>query len=76
MSEIVFPEMSSTEGATGLVTTWFAENGEAVEAGDLLAEVAMDKVDMEIRAQSSGTLTILVGEEVEVAQGTPIGRID
>lgn len=76
MSEITFPEMSSTEGATGVIVTWFFSDGEQVEADDLLAEVAMDKVDMELHAQTAGTLRIVVGEEVEVAQGSVIGRIE
>lgn len=76
MSEVVFPEMSSEPDATGVIVTWFAADGEQVEADDLIAEVAMDKVDMELHAPSSGTLRIVVGEEVEVAQGSVIGTIE
>lgn len=76
MSDVLFPEMSSDADAKGVIVTWFASSGESVEADDLLAEVAMDKVDMELHAEHAGTLTILVPEETEVAQGSVIARID
>ncbi|WP_309066548.1 lipoyl domain-containing protein [Microbacterium sp.] len=76
MSEVRFPEMSSDVDATGVIVTWFATTGEQVQADDLIAEVAMDKVDMELHAEASGVLTVLVPEETEVAQGAVIGTID
>ena len=76
MSDVLFPEMTTDADATGVITTWFAENGDDVQTGDLIAEVAMDKVDAEVVAAESGVLTILVAEEAEVAQGAAIGRID
>ncbi|GAB6858639.1 lipoyl domain-containing protein [Microbacterium xylanilyticum] len=76
MTEVTFPEMSAEAGATGVIVTWFASEGEQVQADDLIAEVAMDKVDMEIHAESSGILRIVVPEETEVAQGSVIARIE
>lgn len=76
MSEITFPEMSADASATGVIVTWFASDGEQVERDDLIAEVAMDKVDQEIHAAESGILRIVVGEETEVAQGSVIARIE
>ncbi|MBS1673313.1 MAG: biotin attachment protein [Actinobacteria bacterium] len=76
MSDVTFPEMSSDPAATGVIVTWFASEGEQVEPDDLLAEVAMDKVDQEIHAVRSGILRIVVPEETEVAQGSVIARIE
>ncbi|WP_345101467.1 lipoyl domain-containing protein [Nocardioides kongjuensis] len=59
----------------GTLATWFAEDGSNVAEGDLLAEVAVDKVDMEIVAASAGILTHAVEEGAVVVQGAVIGTI-
>lgn len=76
MTDIRFPQMSEDATATGVVVTWFAHSGEQVTEGSLVAEIAMDKVDQEIKAPASGVLTIVVPEEQEVAQGAVIARIE
>ncbi|MDQ0094996.1 biotin/lipoyl-containing protein [Paeniglutamicibacter psychrophenolicus] len=76
MSQILFPVMTEDAEAKGVVVTWFFEDGEQVEVGDLVAEVAMDKVDREIKAEDAGVLRVLVPEEEAVAQGAVIGRIE
>lgn len=76
MSDVIFPEMSSDAEAQGVVVTWFFQTGEEVEPDDLIAEIAMDKVDMEIHADQGGTLTVLVPEEQAIVQGTVIARIE
>jgi pyruvate/2-oxoglutarate dehydrogenase complex dihydrolipoamide acyltransferase (E2) component len=76
MSEILFPTMSKDDPeAEGVVSTWFVSDGDQVEEGELLAEVAVDKVDMEILAPHGGTVTILVAEDQAVAQNKPIATI-
>ncbi|EMQ97363.1 lipoyl domain-containing protein [Paeniglutamicibacter gangotriensis] len=76
MSQILFPVMTEDSGAKGVIVTWFFEDGEPVEVGDLIAEIAMDKVDREIKAEAAGVLRVLVPEEEAVMQGTVIGRIE
>jgi pyruvate/2-oxoglutarate dehydrogenase complex dihydrolipoamide acyltransferase (E2) component len=76
MTEILFPRMSETEGATGVLVTWFVDPGAPVSPSTLVAEVAMDKVDAEVYPDSAGVITLLVEEGAEVVQGTPIARVD
>lgn len=77
MADIVFPTLSQDDPeAEGVVSTWFVSSGDHVEEGDLIAEVAVDKVDMEIVAPQSGTVTILVPEEQAVLQLKPIATIE
>ncbi|KHK97129.1 biotin attachment protein [Microbacterium mangrovi] len=76
MSDVVFPSMSDDTDAQGVVITWFVESGERVEADDLIAEIAMDKIDMEIHAERGGILTVLVPEDQATAQGSVIARIE
>jgi len=77
MSEsIAFPVMSKEPDATGVVATWFVKSGETVTAGQVIAEVMVDKVSVDIEAPTSGVVTLLVEEEASVAQGDAIARID
>lgn len=75
MSDVTFPKMSEVDGTVGVVVTWFAQDGDRVEVGDLLGEVAVDKVDAEVRAEAAGTFSIVAPEESEVAQGAVIATI-
>jgi len=70
------PEMgeSVTEGT---VLEWHVSEGESVEEGQTMVEVSTDKVDAEVPAPASGTVTKLmvqVDEEVDV--GKPLAEID
>ena len=76
MTEIVFPVMSDTEGASGVIVTWFVDSGDPVTPSTLVAEVAMDKVDAEVYPEAAGTITLLAPEGAEVVQGKPIARVD
>jgi pyruvate/2-oxoglutarate dehydrogenase complex dihydrolipoamide acyltransferase (E2) component len=75
MTEVVFPPTGDAE-AEGVVATWFAEEGEEVVEGDLIAEVAVDKVDMEITAPVSGVIRLLAEEGDVRKPGAVIARID
>lgn len=76
MAEILFPAMSENDPeAEGVVSTWFVADGDQVEEGDLIAEVAIDKADMEIVAPRAGTITLVVSEDQAVAQNSPIATI-
>src|SRR3712207_1711100 len=74
--EITLPQVGeSVTEAT--VLEWLKQEGERVEAGEPLVEVSTDKVDTEIPAPSSGTLTkILVQPDSTVNVGDPLGEID
>ncbi len=76
MADVLFPSMSENDPeAEGVVSTWFVTEGDRVEEGDLIAEVAVDKADMEIVAPESGTISLLVGEDQAVTQNSPIAKI-
>lgn len=73
---ITFPEMSNDPDAQGVVATWFAQTGETVKAGQIVAEVMVDKVSLDIESPADGTITCLVDEEGTAKQGQEIARID
>ncbi len=60
----------------GTVLEWSVKVGDAVKQGDTVVEISTDKVDMELPAPASGTITeILAGEGETVTVGQVIGRI-
>jgi pyruvate/2-oxoglutarate dehydrogenase complex dihydrolipoamide acyltransferase (E2) component len=75
MTDVVFPPVSKDD-AEGVLATWFVGDGEPVSEGDLIAEVAVDKVDMEITAPASGVIHLLAKEGDVRKQGTVIARIE
>ncbi len=69
MIEVRLPREGSTTMAAGVVLEWFVEEGDAVAAGQVVAEIETDKVSFEIAAPESGTVRqrcAEVGAEVEV----------
>lgn len=77
MTDIAFPLVAESDpAAEGVLATWFAGDGDPVGEGDLVAEVAVDKVDVEVPAPAAGVLRHLVKEGDVVKQGTPIARIE
>jgi 2-oxoglutarate decarboxylase len=73
--EIVMPEMgeSVTEGT---VLEWHVSEGDAVEEGQTVVEVSTDKVDAEVPAPASGTITkILVQPDEDVEVGKPLAEM-
>ena len=69
--EVTMPEMgeSVTEGT---ILEWHVAVGDSVEEGQTLVEVSTDKVDAEVPAPKSGTITKLLAEpddEVKVGSG-------
>src|SRR5437870_2237173 len=73
--QLLMPEMgeSVTEGT---VLEWHVSEGDSVEEGDTMVEVSTDKVDAEVPAPASGTITkILVGPDETVEVGKPLAEM-
>ena len=78
MAQIIVPALgdSITEGT---ISKWFVKVGDSVNEGDVLLELETDKVNIEISAETTGTITAinkldgdaaLVGEVIgEIASG-------
>ncbi len=73
--EITMPRLSDTM-EEGTIARWHKEEGDALEAGDLLAEIETDKAIMEFEAPESGVLLKIVVPEGDSAPvGSPIAFI-
>jgi len=74
--EVLMPALSPTM-EKGNLAKWVKAEGDAVKAGDVIAEIETDKATMEVEAVDEGTLgKILVPEGTQdVAVNTPIAII-
>jgi pyruvate/2-oxoglutarate dehydrogenase complex dihydrolipoamide acyltransferase (E2) component len=66
------------EGAQSeiVVAAWLKQPGDAVRAGEIVAEVSTDKVNVEITSPVTGVLeAILASEGAIVVEGTPLARV-
>src|SRR5437763_2856424 len=58
------------------ILEWSVKVGDAVKQGDTVVEISTDKVDMELPAPATGTITEILAEEGEtVSVGQVIARI-
>ncbi|WP_394750145.1 dihydrolipoamide acetyltransferase family protein [Spongiimicrobium salis] len=72
MAEIPFVMPKMGESITeGTILTWLVGEGESFQEGDILVEVATDKVDNEVPAPAAGTLLKIIAQEKEVI---PVGN--
>ena len=74
--QILMPALSPTM-TEGKLSKWLKKEGDAIKAGDVIAEIETDKATMEVEAVDEGTLSkILVPEGTEnVAVNTPIASL-
>jgi pyruvate dehydrogenase E2 component (dihydrolipoamide acetyltransferase) len=73
---IVMPKMSMTM-TEGELLAWHCKVGDVISEGDVVCEVATDKIDMEVEATASGTVLELRGEIGDVMEvGTPLIVVD
>src|SRR6266404_3349965 len=75
-TQVLMPALSPTM-TEGKIARWIKSEGEAVRAGDVLAEIETDKTTMEVEAIDEGVLAkIVIPEGTDhVAVNTPIAVI-
>src|SRR3954469_11423809 len=76
MADIIdMPKLSDTM-TVGTLVKWLKKEGDAVKAGDTLAEVETDKATMELESFFTGTLIkVFVQAGGQVAIGAPLCAI-
>src|SRR5947209_17658410 len=74
-TDVVMPQMGESI-AEGTVVRWIKKVGDKVERDEPLLEISTDKVDAEIPAPASGTLSEIVAQEGQtVAVNAIVARI-
>ncbi|MXZ20101.1 MAG: 2-oxoglutarate dehydrogenase, E2 component, dihydrolipoamide succinyltransferase, partial [Caldilineaceae bacterium SB0665_bin_25] len=76
MAEIIPMPDLGFEAGEGELSVWLKGVGDAVEAGEPIAEFESDKVTLEVEAPVAGVLLEhLIQPGESVAEGAPIARI-
>ena len=74
--QIEMPAMGESV-SEGTVLEWHVSEGDFVEEGDTVVEVSTDKVDAEVPAPASGTISkLLVEVDDEVKVGAPLAELE
>lgn len=73
--DITIPTNLWDEDSEAVITSWLVSEGASVNEGDLIAEIMVEKVQHEVHAPSSGTISISQPVEAVVAKGGVIGKI-
>lgn len=73
--DITIPTNLWDEDSDAVITSWLVSEGAAVNEGDLIAEIMVEKVQHEVKAPASGTVSISQPVEAVVAKGGKIGSI-
>lgn len=74
-SVIVPSDLWEEDHRTGSVILWLRPDGSGVRAGDVIAEVLVDKVTLELEAPASGRLSIRVARDSVVHKGDLVAEI-
>ena len=71
MAQVIMPKMG--DGMTdGTILRWLKKEGDAVEIGDIIAEVETDKASVELPAEASGKLANIMAKEGDTV---PVGAV-
>ncbi|MGC4032809.1 MAG: hypothetical protein QM754_13960 [Tepidisphaeraceae bacterium] len=68
-AEITMPQLSDTM-TEGTIVKWVKKEGDAIKAGDIVAEVETDKATMEMESFESGTLAAIL---IKAGEKAPVG---
>lgn len=74
--DVMIGEEICQQGEEAVVTAWLYDDGDSVEEGAAIAEIMIEKAQMEFPAPASGILRIRVPVERAVTAGDVIATID
>ncbi len=75
ISEVVMPQMGA-DMTEGTIVRWLKKEGDAVQRGDIIAEIETDKANVEIEAFESGVFRKVLAQEGDIIEvGNPIAVI-
>jgi pyruvate/2-oxoglutarate dehydrogenase complex dihydrolipoamide acyltransferase (E2) component len=76
MTDVTVPlDLWDEDAETGSVVLWLCPDGAAVRAGQVIAEILVEKVTVELEAPAAGTLRIRVEPEAVVNKGDVVAVI-
>ena len=76
MTDIVVPQDLWDTDEEGVMFTWVYPDGAIVVHGKLVAELTVEKAQLELSAPASGRLRILVQPGTPIRKGQVLGKIE
>src|SRR5580658_3589446 len=70
MAEVIMPKMGDGM-AEGTLLSWKKQDGEQVQAGEVIAEIETDKSNVDIEAEDAGILRT----KAQAGQTVPVGTV-
>lgn len=64
------------EDEEAVITAWLVNEGDSVDAGDIVAEIMVSKIQHEITAPETGKLSIIKEADAIVVKGDIIGMLN
>jgi pyruvate/2-oxoglutarate dehydrogenase complex dihydrolipoamide acyltransferase (E2) component len=74
--DIVVPQEMWGDSLEGVVVTWIYKEGATVARGQPIAEIMVEKAQLELVAPASGRLRILAVPETVIGREQVVGRIE
>ena len=75
MTDAIIPDDFWEGDDEGVIVAWFYQTGAAVAAGDVIAEIMVEKIQYEYPSPADGILDIVVETDGIVNKGALIARI-
>jgi pyruvate/2-oxoglutarate dehydrogenase complex dihydrolipoamide acyltransferase (E2) component len=76
MTDVTVPADLWDTDDQGVIVTWLYSTGAYVKEGQLIAELAVEKAQLELTAPATGQLTVLAPADTVISKGQVIARID
>ncbi len=74
-TSVLMPPIGEDEDEEGIVTAWLVDDGDRVDAHQLIATIQVEKVAADVEAPVAGVVRGLVELNEPVAQGAPICEV-
>lgn len=75
MTDIIVPADMWEEDVEGVIVSWLYNDGAQIEEGKPVAEVMVEKIQSDVLAPASGTLSIVEPADTVVKKGQVIGKV-
>jgi len=76
MTDVTIPSGLWNDGDEAAISAWLYADGDVVAEGAIIAEIMVEKTAYELLAPASGSLRILIADDVPVRPGEVVARID
>jgi pyruvate/2-oxoglutarate dehydrogenase complex dihydrolipoamide acyltransferase (E2) component len=76
MTDVVVPKDLWDTEDEGVLLTWVYQDGAVVQQGKLIAELMVEKAQLELEAPASGRLRILVQPDAVIKKGQVLAKIE